>query len=66
MRQPDDPGLRPPKDYSEPDIDPLDPPDPFDPARDRRVKVERTMDELRERFGKAAIAKGRGLDRAPN
>ena len=43
-----------------------DPPDPFDPARDRRVKVERTMDELRERFGKAAIAKGRGLDRAPN
>lgn len=38
MRQPDDPGLRPPKDYSEPDIDPLDPPDPFDPDPMKRVR----------------------------
>ncbi len=42
-----------------------DPPDPFDPARERRVTLERTMDALRDRFGEAAIAKGRGLDRAP-
>ena len=33
----------------------------FDPARMRRAAVERAMDRVREKFGRSAILKGRGL-----
>jgi DNA polymerase-4 len=36
-------------------------PDLADPDLARRAALERTMDKLRNRFGKTAIAKGRGL-----
>ncbi|MGQ0663601.1 MAG: DNA polymerase IV [Pseudomonadota bacterium] len=38
-----------------------DPPDFVDPAARTRVAVERAVDQLRARFGQAAIAKGRGF-----
>jgi len=36
-------------------------PDLADPGRSKRVKVEATMDDLRQRFGKDTIKKGRGF-----
>ena len=39
-------------------------PDLLDPARDKRVKVERAMDHVRAKLGDAAIGKGRGLGAA--
>ena len=38
-----------------------DRPQLLDPARMRRASVERAMDRVREKFGRAAILKGRGL-----
>ena len=38
-----------------------DPPDLFDPERQRRERVERAIDEVREKLGKDAILKGLGL-----
>jgi DNA polymerase-4 len=40
-----------------------DPPDLGEPDGARRAAVERAMDKLRDRFGGAAIVKGRRLDR---
>jgi DNA polymerase-4 len=40
-----------------------DPPDLLDPGKSRRVGVERAMDRLRTKFGRDAIAKGRGWTR---
>lgn len=36
-------------------------PDLLDPARDKRVKVERAIDQVRAKLGDAAISKGRAL-----
>ncbi|HMA15591.1 MAG: DNA polymerase IV [Bacteroidota bacterium] len=36
-------------------------PDLLDPARDKRVKVERAIDQVRAKLGDAAIAKGRAI-----
>ena len=38
-----------------------DPPDLLDPSAQRRAAVERTIDQVRARFGEQAIGKGRGL-----
>ena len=38
-----------------------DPPDLVDPAALQRKTVEHTMDRIRDRFGAAAIAKGRQM-----
>ena len=38
-----------------------DPPDLADPGSFRRKEIERTMDSVRERFGRDAIVKGRDL-----
>ncbi|MES1991252.1 MAG: DNA polymerase IV [Pseudomonadota bacterium] len=38
-----------------------DPPDMLDPAATRRADAERAMDKVRERFGRDAIIKGRGM-----
>ena len=38
-----------------------DPPDLADPGSFRRKELERTMDQVRERFGRDAIVKGRDL-----
>ncbi len=46
-----------------------DPPDLLDPERARRGRVEAAMDEVREKLGRDAIRKGRGLlsgDRRPS
>jgi len=40
-----------------------DPPDLFDPESNRRRKVEQAMDAVREKLGRDAISKGRGLRR---
>ena len=42
--------------------DAADPPDFADPDLSRRRAVERTIDAVRDRFGREAIGKGRGLD----
>jgi len=41
--------------------DVADQPDLLDPARDKRVRVERAIDQVRAKLGDAAIGKGRGL-----
>ena len=38
-----------------------DPPDLADPGSFRRKEIERTMDSVRQRFGRDAIAKGRNF-----
>ncbi len=38
-----------------------DPPDLLDPDATRRAQVERALDQVRKKLGKASIAKGRGL-----
>jgi DNA polymerase-4 len=43
------------------DAEDADRPDLADPDLARRAALERTMDKLRARFGRTAIAKGRGL-----
>ena len=43
------------------DGDFADPPDMLDPAATRRADAERAMDKVRERFGRDAIIKGRGM-----
>jgi len=40
-----------------------DPPDLIDPERGRRAAAERAMDQVRGKFGKDKIGKGRGLKR---
>ena len=40
-----------------------DPPDLADPDAGRRARIEHAVDRLRDRFGDAAIGKGRGLAR---
>jgi DNA polymerase-4 len=40
-----------------------DPPDLIDQGRTRRAAAERAMDQLRGKYGKDAIGKGRGLKR---
>ena len=42
-----------------------DPIDLADPGFGRRAKAERAMDQVRNRFGGAAIVKGRGLPAGP-
>lgn len=42
-----------------------DPPDLLDPERDRGVRVEHAIDQVRKRFGSGAIAKGRGFAPRP-
>ena len=42
-----------------------DAPDLVDPAKGRRARVERAIDDVRRRFGAAAIGKGRSLGRGP-
>src|SRR3546814_2865901 len=39
-------------------------PDLLDPARDKRVKIERAIDQVRAKLGDAAIGKGRALGTA--
>ncbi len=41
-----------------------DPPDLLDPGRDKRVRVERAIDAVREKLGREAIGKGRGFEGA--
>ena len=41
-----------------------DPPDLVDPARDRAARVERAIDQVREKLGKDAIGKGLGLKKS--
>ncbi len=41
-----------------------DPPDLIDEARTRRADAERAVDQLRDKYGKEAIGKGRGLRRS--
>lgn len=40
-----------------------DPPDLLNQGRQRRRKIEATLDEIRAKFGKKAIGEGRGMDR---
>jgi DNA polymerase-4 len=40
-------------------------PDLLDPARDKRVRVERAIDQVRAKLGEAAIGKGRALGAGP-